>query len=64
MSEQGCLDCCYYHHDHVDGWECRKKRTQKAEKQYWAEAANELGRCQAHDCDRHGIPPIITTVSR
>lgn len=60
MGEQGCLDCCYYNHDHVDGWECRKKKTPKAQEKCWQEAVNELSRCQVETCNRHGIPPIIT----
>ena len=60
MGEQGCLDCCYYNYDHVDGWDCRKKTTPERERQCWAKAAEELGRCQKDVCNRHGGPPILT----
>ena len=65
LGEEGCLACCYYNHDQVDGWECRKKgrRSKKAEEKCWREAAQELGRCQRIDCNRLGIPPI-TAVQR
>jgi hypothetical protein len=63
MGEEGCLDCCYYNHDHVDGWECRKKgkRSKDEERRCWEEAAQELSRCQRETCNRYGRPPIITT---
>jgi hypothetical protein len=62
MGERGCLDCCLYNNMHVDGWECNRKRTAKAREKCWQEANRELSRCQVETCNRHGIPPIITTV--
>jgi len=48
----------------VDGWECRKLRKYpKRERRCWEDAAEKLGNCQVHDCNRHG-PPIITSVQR
>lgn len=61
LGVQACLDCCYYNYDHVDGWECRKKRTRKAKTDCWDKAIEAMSRCQVDDCNRHGIPPIITT---
>jgi hypothetical protein len=61
LGVQACLDCCYYNYDHVDGWECRKKRNRKAKKDCWDKAIEAMSRCQVDDCNRHGIPPIITT---
>lgn len=61
LGEEGCLACCDYNYDHVDGWECRKKRTDKAKDECWKKAISEMARCQVDDCNRHGIPPIITT---
>jgi hypothetical protein len=61
-----CLDCCYYNHDHVDGWKCRgikgNSPAQRAKrKRCWEDAANELGRCQVQDCGRDR--PVITTAT-
>jgi hypothetical protein len=61
MGEQGCLDCCLYNNRYVDGWECNRKRTNKAREKCWKEANRELSRCQVETCNRHGNPPIITT---
>jgi hypothetical protein len=60
MGEQNCLDCCLYNYDHVDGWKCRKIKNDKQREKCWADAANDLGKCQVETCDRHGLPPIVT----
>lgn len=60
MGIAGCLDCCYYNHDKVDGWDCRKKRTDKAKDECWKKAIKELGRCQVEVCGRHKPDPILT----
>jgi hypothetical protein len=53
-----CLDCCWYNHNHVDGWKCRRIKNPKKREACWKRAADELGRCQREDCDRYG--PITT----
>lgn len=61
---EACLDCCYYNHDHVDGWKCNRikgdsQRQRARRRKCWEDAAEELGRCQVQDCGRDRI--IITT---
>ena len=62
MGEEACLDCCMWNHLHVDTPKCaevpRRKRRKCRE-----EATEELANCQVQDCDRHGIPPIVTIVA-
>jgi hypothetical protein len=58
-----CLDCCFYNHDKVDGWKCRRIKgdspRQRAERERcWRDAVNEQSRCQVEDCGRDR--PIIT----
>jgi len=58
-----CLDCCFYNHDKVDGWVCRKikgdsKRQQAKREKCWKKAVEEQSRCQVEDCGRDR--PIIT----
>jgi outer membrane protein assembly factor BamB len=36
-------------------------RYDKAKDECWKKAISEMARCQVDDCNRHGIPPIITT---
>jgi hypothetical protein len=59
---EGCKQCCYYNYDHVDGWECRRKRTERARARCWREATEKMGRCNAQcERDRGVITTIIGT---
>ena len=58
QGHEGCYACCYYNHDHVDGWECRRKRTAKSREACWAKAEEKLGNCQ-----RGCPPPPITAIN-
>jgi hypothetical protein len=58
-----CLDCCFYNHDKVDGWKCRRikgdsERQRAKRRKCWEDAAEELSRCQVQTCGRDR--PIIT----
>jgi hypothetical protein len=53
-----CLDCCWYNHDHVDGWKCRRIKNEKKRRACWERANETLAKCQREDCDRYG--PITT----
>jgi hypothetical protein len=56
-----CLDCCFYNHDKVDGWRCRKIKDATKREKCWKDAVEEQSRCQVEDCGRDR--PIITTGS-
>lgn len=59
MGLDKCLDCCLYNNMYVDGWECNRKRSKKAQAECWVRANEELSRCQVETCGRDR--PIITT---
>jgi len=53
MGHEACYACCEYNNEHVDGWECRKKKSAKAREPCWAKANDKLGECQ------RGCPPAV-----
>lgn len=53
LGHEGCYACCMYNHEHVDGWECRRKKSKKAKARCWREASDTLGQCQ------RGCPPAV-----
>lgn len=40
-----CKRCCFYNNGHVDGWECRRKRTPAQREKCWREANETLAAC-------------------
>ncbi len=55
-----CQDCCYYNMDHVDGWECRRKRTPAARERCWREANEKMAKCNRQcEWDHGGITTVL-----
>ena len=51
--------CCFYNNNHVDGWECRRKKTNKAKEKCWREANEKMANCNRQcEWDRGGIITI------
>ena len=59
---ESCKKCCFYNNDHVDGWECRRKKTPAAQERCWREANEKMGQCNRQcEWDRGGIMTINPT---
>jgi hypothetical protein len=59
---ESCKQCCFYNNDHVDGWECRRKKSRAAQEKCWREANEKMGKCnQQCEWDRGGITTINPT---
>ena len=59
---ESCKQCCFYNNNHVDGWECHRKKTNKANKakeKCWREANEKMANCNRQcEWDRGGIVTI------
>ena len=53
---ESCKECCFYNHDHVDGWECRRKTDPRQRRLCWEASAEKMGQCNRQcEWDRGGI---------
>jgi hypothetical protein len=57
QGHEECYACCYYNHDHVDGWKCRRIKNDNKRRECWEKAAKTLG-----DCQRGCPPPPVITI--
>jgi hypothetical protein len=60
---ESCKQCCFYNNNHVDGWECRRKKTDRARRRCWEEANEKMAKCNRQcEWDRGEIMTINPTL--
>ena len=58
---EDCKECCLYNNIHVDGWECRRKKTPQKQRQCWEAANDKMAKCNRQcEWDRGGNVTTVT----